>query len=197
LLAAADLERATGSLDPVFLAQILEPYRPTRTDYLKSASVIQSCLEDGGTAIVTLRGWYSIPESCYIRSTGHFNAVEFLICYNQLAYSAFGHIIRAKMGEDDRLRGVSAAAREVLVGLTYDDFRRKQLSSMLIVKTSTRFKGVLSPERFRGELQVQKLFYRSRTCFATTICSFQDEAGGYADGEVLLAYPLGGAPAQQ
>jgi hypothetical protein len=191
LLATADLDRATGSLDPLFLAQILEPYRPTRTDYLKSASVIESCLDDEGTPIVTLRGCYSIPESCYIRSTGHFNAVEFLICYNQLAYAAFGHIVRTRMVEDGRLRGVSAAAREVLGGLTYDDFRRKQLSSMLIVKTSTRFKGVLSPQRFTGELQVQKLFYRSRTCFATTYCAFQDGATGYADGEVLLAYPLG------
>jgi (3R)-3-[(carboxylmethyl)amino]fatty acid synthase len=193
LLATAS-SRSAGIevLEPVFLDQILEPYRPTRTDYLKSASVVPSGRRNGAPVILTLRGLYRIPSSCYIRSTGHFNAVEFLICYNQLAYLAFAHIIRTRMIEDVGLASVSAAAREQLSRLTYDDFRRQQLASMLIVKTTTRFKAPISPERFTGELRVQKLFYRNRTCYATSSCAFEDDRGGHAEGEVLLAYPLDG-----
>lgn len=175
------------------MAQLLEPYRPTRTDYLRVAWVTQSCLWESITEappILTLVGRYSIPTSCYIRNTGHFNAVEFLICFNQLAYLAFGHIFRTRMLEDDRLVNASAAAREKMSKLSYDDFRRQQLSSMLILKTSTRFKAAISPGDFEGELQVLKVFYRSGTCFATSFCSFRDDHGGYADGEVLLGYPL-------
>ncbi len=181
------------SLDPVFIAQVLEPYRPTGTDYLRSASVIQSCLWDDGAdqrPVLTLSGRYSIPTSCYIRNTGHFNAVEFLICYNQLAYVAFGHIVRARMLEEEGLVNVSPAARDQLSKLTFDDFRRHQLASMLILKTSTRFKVPISAGSFTGELQLLKFFYRNGTCFATSFCSFRDDQGGYAEGEVLLGYPL-------
>jgi hypothetical protein len=183
----------SDSLDPVFMAQILDPYRPTRTDYLQSASVAQSCLWDAavGRPVLTLRGRFAIPTSCYIRSTGHFNAVEFLICYNQLAYVAFGHVVRSRMLEDDRVVNVSPAAREQLAKLTYEDFRRRQLGSMLILKTSMRFKALMSSERFAGELSILKLFCRKGTCFATTFCSFRDDHRGYAEGEVLLGYPPG------
>jgi hypothetical protein len=193
LLATHNLVPA-DSLDPAFIAQVLEPYRPTRTDYLRIASVIQSCLWDDGAderPILTLRGRYSIPTSCYIRNTGHFNAVEFLICYNQLAYVAFGHIFRARMLEEDGLTNVSPAVRDQLSKMTFEDFRRHQLSSMLILKTSTRFKAPISAESFTGELQLLKFFYRNRTCFATSFCTFRDDYGGYAEGEVLLGYPLG------
>ena len=37
-------------------------------------------------AFLTARGEFSISESCYIAETGHFNAVEFNICFNQLSY---------------------------------------------------------------------------------------------------------------
>ena len=184
---------SADSLDPAFIAQVLEPYRPTRTDYLRSASVIQSCLWDDGTdgrPILTLQGRYSIPTSCYIRNTGHFNAVEFLICYNQLAYVAFGYIVRARMLDEDGLLNVSPAARDQFSKLTFEDFRRRQLSSMLILKTSTRFKAPIAAESFTGELQLLKMFYRNRTCFATSFCAFRDDQGGYAEGEVLLGYPL-------
>ena len=36
--------------------------------------------------LISAKGRFSIPDSCYIDDTGHFNAVEFNICFNQLAY---------------------------------------------------------------------------------------------------------------
>ena len=180
-------------LDPTFMGQILSPYRPTGTDYLKSARVTQSCLWDDGQdadTILTLEGRYSIHSSCYIQSTGHFNAVEFLICYNQLAYAAFGYLVKSRMADSDNLVNTSVASREHFSKLSYDDYLQQQLSSMFILKAATRFKRVISAADFTGELKLTKFLHRSGACFANSFCSFRDDAGGYADGEVLLAYPL-------
>lgn len=180
-------------LDPIFMDQILGPYRPTGTDYLKSARVTQSCLWDDGQdadTILTLEGRYSIPSSCYIQSTGHFNAVEFLICYNQLAYTAFGYVVKSRMLDSDDLVNTSDASRERFSKLSYNDYIEQQLSSMFILKAATRFKKVISADDFTGELKLTKFFYRGGACFATSVCSFRDDTGGHADGEVLLGYPI-------
>lgn len=196
MLAEGVIEKAESKreeLDAGFLARILAPYRPTATDYLKSAAVSRCCFWEDAAAdgtILALTGRYSIPTSCYIQSTGHFNAVEFLICYNQLAYVAFGHVVRSRMLDRADLVNTSSGAREHFSKLTYDDYLRQQLSSMFILKAETRFKGMIAAEDFTGELELKRFFYRSGTCFADSFCSFRDERGGYAEGEVLLAYPL-------
>jgi len=186
---------APRAIAPAFVARILSPYQPTRTDYLRSASV--AGLPDGkvsperdGEPIVITQGRYCIPGSCYIQSTGHFNAVEFLICYNQLAYVTFGHLIAER--QLDRLpRGrVSASCRAALEALSIETFFANQLSSMFILKTETRFKRVIDPSDFKGELFVRSVFYRHGMLFTDTECRFTDSSGGEAEGNVLLAYPL-------
>ncbi|MGW6540873.1 FcoT family thioesterase [Streptomyces sp. NPDC055051] len=46
---------------------------------------------------LTGSGMFTIPEPCYIDDTGHFNAVEFNICYNQLAYYTLAAMIRDRV----------------------------------------------------------------------------------------------------
>lgn len=65
------------------LARVLEPYSCKGCRYLIDAQY--SATEDS----VLAYGNFTIGESAYIRSTGHFNAVELILCFNQLAYSAF------------------------------------------------------------------------------------------------------------
>jgi FcoT-like thioesterase domain len=68
-------------------AEILRPYKQNAT-YLKSAEIThvndKSAISPGTAdhKLVSGKGRFSIPESCYIDDTGHFNAVEFNICYN-------------------------------------------------------------------------------------------------------------------
>lgn len=78
-------------------------------------------------------GNFTIGESAYIRSTGHFNAVELILCFNQLAYSAFAPAV---LNEEIR----------VLRGWSIDDYCQHQLSSMLIRKASSRFRKPLNPQ---------------------------------------------------
>jgi len=59
-------------------------------------------------------GNFTIGDSAYIRSTGHFNAVELIICFNQLAYSAFAPAV---LNEEIR----------VFRGWSIDDYCQYQL----------------------------------------------------------------------
>lgn len=187
----------TKEIAPAFLSSILAPYQPTGTDYLRAAKVVQGLLdndpgevEEKSTPIITTEGQYSIPSSCYIQSTGHFNAVEFLICYNQLAYATFGHLIAEDILKHLPDGRVSAACQLELKRLSISLFLTKQLSSMFILKAETRFKRVINAGNFRCALSVDSIFYRHRTLFTNTHCEFSDDHGGGADGTVLLAYPL-------
>ena len=73
----------TDIIGPEFLSRVLKPYRE-HCCYLKSANFQHH--KTGGIQGLTLHGQFSIDDSCYIDDTGHFNAVEYNICFNQIAY---------------------------------------------------------------------------------------------------------------
>ena len=81
------------------LRTILQPLPPERDlpevggDHRRSTTRRRSPGTD--QKLIVGKGRFSIPESCYIDDTGHFNAVEFNICYNQLAYVLFAGVIDA------------------------------------------------------------------------------------------------------
>jgi hypothetical protein len=178
-------------IDYSLLRRILTPYSPTGTDYLKSVQLLhtwKSAPHSEGDPLVSARGGFRIPNSCYIKDTGHFNAVEFLICYNQLAYSTFGQLFDGEYFNDPDFNAISPGSSKALAGISIDAFFKDQLSSMLILKTSTRFKGIINAKNFTGTFSINRFKYRGNTLFADTACVFRDNNCGYADGEVLLAY---------
>jgi hypothetical protein len=65
----------------------------------------------------------AIPESCYIDDTGHFNAVEFNICFNQLAYVLFGKCVDAGILQKLRHEKVNV--------ISFPDYKLHRLPSML------------------------------------------------------------------
>lgn len=159
--------------DCELLADILEVYRP-ECRYLKTASA------EKRDSAVTGRGEFSIPEPFYIDATGHFNAVEFNICYNQLAYFAL-----AKCVTDGMLGPLG--------GWTLAEYRERQLPSFLIVQLASRFKRPVHSPKFSGEVTLCDI---RETVSSTsgqalyiinTECRFFDEGGGECDGTVRLA----------
>ena len=44
-----------------------------------------------------IKGDFKIPESCYIDDTGHFNSVEFNICYNQIFYILIAYLVQQQL----------------------------------------------------------------------------------------------------
>ncbi len=74
------------------LKLFLEPYKED-CKYLKKAyfNSNESRKEDRNLGFI--KGEFAIPYSCYIDDTGHFNSVEFNICYNQLFYILIAYSI--------------------------------------------------------------------------------------------------------
>ncbi|GHA61376.1 MULTISPECIES: FcoT family thioesterase [Streptomyces] len=159
--------------DQELLARVLKPYRPN-SRYLIEAHVAEK--PDMAVAV----GRFEIPESCYIDDTGHFNAVEFNICYNQL-----GYYLIAKCVADGIFPEFSA--------WSLADFWEHQLSDVLIQQMSSRFKRMIDPRSFEGEVVFHKPVVSERPgrpaiMRMETECTFRDAGSGYAEGEVTLAF---------
>lgn len=159
------------SIEDSFVQKVMKPYR-TNTTYLQSAEFVQKPEE--GLSGLTMEGVFNIPESCYIDDTGHFNAVEYNICYNQIGYVFLGHCIKHGL-----IPALSA----------YDEatFFEKQLSNILIVKIASSYKKPINPKQFYGTYGIKSAMVKSKCVFLETYCNFHDEGVGKSQGEVLLA----------
>lgn len=152
------------------LAAVLAPYKP-HCRYLHQAVVE---VPGGEGPLVLARGEFGIPESCYIDDTGHFNSVEFNLCYNQLVYTLMAQCVAA-----DLLPAFSA--------WTVDEYLARQLPDVLIHEFSSKFKRPMDMRRFTGEVAIAEARDRRRFLFLRTTCRFWDEAGGESEGEISLA----------
>jgi len=182
----------TQAIEPDLLQKVLVPYSEKGTDYLRSTRIIYSCLKDQNSdqgPILVVAGRFCIPCSCYIQDTGHFNAVEYLICFNQIAYSTFGYMFNSGFFRNTDIKTIATPCQQDLAKITMDKYFGNQLSSMLILKTKTRFKKVINARDFSGEFSVNRFFCKKDTVFVEASCVFTDDHGGYADGNALLACP--------
>lgn len=164
--------------DTELLSQVLRPYR-SHCQYLKSA-VLEAAPALGPRDQVTVSGEFEIGQSCYIDDTGHFNSVEFNICYNQMAY-----YLIAKSVKDGLL--------DVFRNWMLDDFWRLQLGNVLITDFRSTFKREMRGKRFSGAVSVIDVVKLEKTerwdplVVIRTSCKYWDETGGNCRGEVKIA----------
>lgn len=158
-------------IDKAFLARVLVPYRQ-HCCYLKKAYFEQQ--QGLGVQGLLMNGEFAIPESCYIDDTGHFNAVEYNICYNQIAYLHLGHCIQ---------QGLIPELSE------YDGetFFKKQLSHFLIATLSSGFQSFINAKHFYGTFGIYSIKKTAKCTFMKTYCYFHDDQQGKSKGEVTLA----------
>ncbi|MDT0345373.1 FcoT family thioesterase [Streptomyces litchfieldiae] len=132
--------------DAALLADVLRVYKPN-CRYLRSAGMVVRGQpgEPGGG--LTVRGTFHVPESCYIDDTGHFNAVEFVICFNQI-----GYLMLAKSVKERALRALD--------GWTMDDYWARQLGDMFIVDMHSAYRRAIRGRSFWGELDVTDVVER-------------------------------------
>lgn len=167
-----------------FVDRILVPYKEN-VKYLQRAQLIsyqQPGLSAPGKELVTIEGTFSIPESCYIDNTGHFNAVEFNICYNQLAYVLFAACIKSGILQN------LVPYWDEKVNMSFENFLVNQLSSMMIVKIEGNFLRSIDAREFSARLSIQRILWAGDTPFVHTKISFSDEEKGRSSGSVLLAF---------
>jgi hypothetical protein len=167
-----DAEATAYADDPALRAQVLRPYR-THCRYLADAEVREA--ENSVTASCT----FDIGESWYIDDTGHFNAVEFNLCYNQAVYYLIAKCVK------ERLLGLFSS-------WTLEDYWQRQLSDILIVRYHSRFRRAIHGRRVFAEVAFDKVVVRTVRDSAPlllidTTCRFWDDKGGKCDGQVTIA----------
>jgi hypothetical protein len=156
--------------DPSLLADVLRPYKP-HCRYLTSATI------SARHGLASARGEFVIPTSCYIDDTGHFNSVEFNICYNQLVYYLLAKSIKER-------------AVPALASWTLEDYWERQLPDILIARFGSLFRAPIDSASFSGEVTVSAITesdVRQPVILTETAVRFWDRREGSAEGEVLLA----------
>lgn len=159
------------AVSPELIERFLAPYKEN-CRYLKRAQ-IQFSETNQTRDTWSIGGDFAIPESCYIDDTGHFNSVEFNICYNQLFYIAIAYAIQNKL-------------LKALDDWDLDTFKRRQLSDFLIVKFFSTFKQPIDSDSFQGTLSIERCSVRSNLILLKTSCAFYDQKGR-SEGEVTIA----------
>ena len=157
--------------DVALLDRTMTPYAGKNTIYLKRAAV-----ERRGDIVIGT-GDFGFQQSCYIEETGHFNAVEFIISYNQLIYYTLAASVRD--GLIPQLSNWDLA-----------DYWDRQLPSVLISKMTTRFRRPIDSRSYHGVLTITGVEFRERSrpllALQTTI-EFSDARIGGALGDIEIA----------
>ena len=183
-VAPSTVERVEYGDDPDLLRQVLAVYRPA-CRYLKSTSTVAHG-EPGDGGHVAVHGAFEIPESFYIQDTGHFNAVEFNLCYNQMIY-----YILAKAVKEGIMRPLHRWRMA--------DYWARQLPDMFIVDFHSSFRRAMRGRVFSGELDVWRVTERDGgngpLILLDTKCRYWEDGGGRCQGDVklVLRNPPGGA----
>lgn len=171
--------QARFPMDESLLALVLRPYKDN-CRYLQRVEVEHPRLEefpevgDWSHGQITAHGSFAIPESCYIEDTGHFNAVEFNICINQLTYAVTAYAIEHRL-------------LSLFDYLDRDGFRRNQLANMVIIDYHSTFRKPIAADDFQGRVKIIKMYKRMNIIFMKTECAFHGRNDGMAKGEILFA----------
>lgn len=156
--------------DPLF-HRTVSPYRAKGCVYLRSAVV------DRVDERIVSTGSFGIDESCYIDDTGHFNAAEFIICYNQLLYVSLATAVTRSLAPE-------------FEHWTIDHFWERQLPDVLIHKLSSVFSRPINARSFTGEFTIRSISTRSLARGMLTLdteIKFHDDHGGRSRGDVSIA----------
>ncbi|MQY09705.1 FcoT family thioesterase [Actinomadura macrotermitis] len=175
--------------DDELLTRVMTPYRSKNCVYLKEALVtVEGEPLENGRIFAGCR--FEIPESCYIDDTGHFNSVEFNICYNQMAY-----YLIAKSIKEGLVHPFSQ--------WSMDEFWNAQLGDILITDFRSMFRTQMRGRFFRGEIELVETVawdgsdLRDSLVVVRTKCRYWDDFGGDSRGEVSAAItnppPLAGS----
>lgn len=158
--------------DPVLRKRVLLPYKD-HCQYLKSATL----KAEGNVAegeYLTGSAHFQIPKSCYIDDTGHFNAVEFNICYNQLMYYTIA-------------KAVKEQGAEMFSHWDMAMYWRRQLPDIFITEFKSNFKRPLESNNFYGEIEFVAFRLIRNLQVISTLIRFTDDGRGYCEGSVKLA----------
>ncbi|MBP5698475.1 MAG: hypothetical protein J6W96_02985 [Alphaproteobacteria bacterium] len=127
------------SVSEDIIKKALVTYVAKNTRYLGKAEI------DKKDDTVVLRGEFSINESCYLSpGSGHFNAVEAIMCFNQMLYAAL-------------LGGIEKKMFPFYDDITADEFNLHRRKVYILEFEKIKFKKQINNNCFEGVLELKPL----------------------------------------
>ncbi|MBE6455031.1 MAG: hypothetical protein E7014_01070 [Alphaproteobacteria bacterium] len=121
------------------IKKALITYSAKNTRYLTTASISQS------DNIIKLNATFSIKESCYLSpASGHFNAIEALMCFNQMVYVQL-------------LGGINEKMFDFYQNITPDYFNQNRRKVYILDFEKVKFKKQIDNNLFYGILELKPL----------------------------------------
>lgn len=127
------------SVSEDIINKALVTYIAKNTRYLTEAQISQ---QDNN---IILTAGFSIKESCYLSpNSGHFNAVESLMCFNQMLYVAL-------------LGGIKEKMFSFYNHITPDDFNKHRRKVYILEMEKIKFKKQIDNNYFQGFLELKPM----------------------------------------
>jgi len=139
--------RLVTSLSTELIERVLLPYLPA-SRLVQSAQLDrprQTRMPESNDPDSWLRldAQCAVTTPCYIEDTGHFNAVELNITYNQMLYLCLAETLRLGL--------IPKPAWDL------EDFFKSQLPNVLIVDYQARFRRPMTSARYQSWLQIESI----------------------------------------
>lgn len=167
-------------IDEQLRVRVLQPYKPNAR-YVHRAVLTQAG-NGSSPRLADPQSWIRVDgecgfvEPCYIAATGHFNAVECNITYNQLLYLGIAEFVRQRLVPE-------------LQHWSLEDFFRAQLPDVLIAEYHARFRRPMRSIRYDGWLSFVEVQRRTadKPLLLQTRAGFHDPNGGECFVEARIA----------
>lgn len=167
-------------LSTALLHRVLQPYQPNARYVHRATMVGRGCgitpRLHAPDSWLRVSGECGFAAPCYIEATGHFNAVEANITFNQLLYLGMAETVRARLLPELR-------------HWTLDDFFRAQLPDVLIADYHARFRAPMGSRAYRGSFTFIEVVARPdrRQLRLQTRAEFRDDHGGECTIDASIA----------
>ena len=173
-------DRAPSELSEELRQRVLTPYK-SHSRYVHRA-VLSQCGNGASPHTATPATWIRLDaecgfeEPCYIEATGHFNAVEFNITFNQMLYLAMAEAVRRRLIPE-------------LSHWSLDDFFRAQLPDVLIADYHARFRRPMTARHYRGWVSFVDVQTRPqrKLLLLQTRAGCSTDAGGECSADATIA----------
>ena len=153
---------------------MLKEYYPTCRHVI--APKIRAPNKKNGEGLMLQTDLY-IDHCYYGNGPGHFNATEFVVCFNQSTYLLIGDAIEKQMLPNLGMQHV-------------EEFKEAQMERSHIGNISMRFRKPINPKNFKGELIIDKAKYLSGKAFYRLNMKVYDNFGGSAYGKSNISITL-------
>lgn len=171
--------RLISTLSNELLERVLRPYLPAgrliqsaRLERPRHARLPQTNDPDSW---LRLDSQCAVAAPCYIEATGHFNAIELNLTYNQMLYLCLAEALRLDLFPKP--------------AWSFEHFFKAQLPNVLIVDYQARFRRQMMSARYQSWLMIESIQVRPQRSLVLlkTRCAASNDCNDANEAQVIIA----------